>query len=557
LTLLADPRQVDDVVMQTVLRLRARAQAVEAPIWTPPTDAKPAVSLETFVRSAWSLLEPAVPFVAGWHLSLLCEHLEAVSRGEIHDLLINVPPGTTKSLAVGVFWPAWEWTWQPWTRWLTTSYDDGLALRDAVRTRRLMQTEWYRGQTTQPWVFASDQNVKGYYLNNRQGWRIASSINGAITGQHAHRVVVDDPHHVKKAESELERDATLTTWREVFPSRVLPGGARVMVGQRTHEEDASADWLAREGDLVHHLELQMELDTGADGEDRRACVLTGCPHDPRTAEGELLAPERFPAEKVRARKRELGSYAYSAQYQQRPTPRAGAILDPGLFKAIPAGLSMQGLTRVLFLDTAFSEKQTADWTAGVTIDVDGMERMYLRSVFRERHDATVDQDQPEKETRLDVVLADYIVATRPHLVGIEEAAFKKKAIADMIRRIQRLLRGRLTVSIKAIPIDGDKVTRSRIVEGRLKAGDLYADRSATWWTKFAAEMAGFPMRKEDDQVDATSGAVTMAIEHVALLEQSKGMAEMIRTGQRVTWETGSEPVTAQRDKGDFLGLFNR
>ena len=55
---------------------------------------------------------------------LLCEHLEAVSRGDLHDLLINVPPGTTKSLAVGVFWPAWEWTWQPWTRWLTTSYDE-------------------------------------------------------------------------------------------------------------------------------------------------------------------------------------------------------------------------------------------------------------------------------------------------------------------------------------------------------------------------------------------------------------------------------------------------
>jgi predicted phage terminase large subunit-like protein len=203
------------------------------------------------------------------------------------------------------------------------------------------------------------------------------------------------------------------------------------------------------------------------------------------------------------------------------------------------------MTRVLFLDTAFSEKQTADWTVGVTIDVDGMERMYLRSVFRERHDATADQNQPDKVTRLDVALAEHIIAVRPHLVGIEEAAFKKKAIADMIRRIQRLLRGRITVSIKAIPIDGDKVTRSRIVDGRLQAGDLYAERSAVWWTKYAAELAAFPMRKEDDQVDATSGAVTMAVEHVALLEQSKGLAEMIRTGQRITYSDG---VTPARDE---------
>lgn len=515
-------------------------------IWTPPPDASPNVGLETFIERAWTLLEPAQPFVPGWHLRLLCEHLEAVSRGELNNLLINVPPGTTKSLTVGVFWPAWEWTWQPWTRWLTASYDDRLALRDAVRTRRLMQSAWYRAQVQTSWAFASDQNVKGYYLNDRMGWRIAISLAGGATGEHAHRVVVDDPHHVKKAESELEREAALITWREVFPSRVLPGGARVVVGQRTHEQDVSADWLERERDLIHHLELRMEHDPSDPDE---ICVLSAAPHDPRTEQDELLAPERFPREQVRKLKRDLGSYAYAAQYDQRPTPRAGAILDPGLFRAIPADLKLSDPVRVQFWDTAFSEKQTADWTAAVTLDAEtgGQERILLRSVFRERHDATPDPDQPDKPTRLDSALADHVLATRPQLVGIEEAAFKKRAVSDMVRRVQKILRTHgVAVSMKAVPVDGDKVTRARIVEGRLKAGDLYADRSAPWWTTYAAELAAFPKRREDDQVDATSGSVTMAVEHAALISQARDLAGLARTPQPIVrTQPASAPSAAE------------
>jgi predicted phage terminase large subunit-like protein len=518
-------------------------------LWTPPPDARPALSLEAFIEAAWVLLEPATPFVPGWHLSLLCEHLEAVSRGELHDLLINVPPGTTKSLTVGVFWPAWEWTWQPWTRWLTASYDDRLALRDAVRTRRLMQSAWYRGQLQTDWRFASDQNVKGYYLNDRMGWRIAISLAGGATGEHAHRIVADDPHHVKRAESELERDKALVIWREVFPSRVLPGGARVVVGQRTHEQDVSADWLAREREQIHHLELQMELDLGPDGEARGPCALTGRSHDERTAQDALLAPERFPAERIRTLKRDLGSYAWSAQYQQRPVPRAGAILDPGLFRATDEQVLAAAQTvRVQFWDTAFSAKQTADHTVAVTLDAEtgGLERLWLRSVLRERHDATPDPARPEQPTRLDQALADHIVATRPTLVGIEEAAFRKRAVADMVRRIQKLLRARgVSISVKPIPVDGDKVTRARIVEGRLKAGDLYADHAMAGWTAYAAELAAFPMRKEDDQVDATSGAVTMAIEHVALVVQARELAGLASSALAINRPQAPDPDQAQ------------
>jgi hypothetical protein len=193
---------------------------------------KTALSLHEFVVEAWPYLEPSIPFVDGKHVELLCAHLEACSRREIADLLINVPPGLTISNLCAVLWPAWSWTRWPYTRWITASYDQGLSIRDAVRTRRLMQSEWYQEHWGAPFRFASDQYVKSYFTNNAGGWRFATSMRGAATGYHAHVILVDDPHLVSKAESDLEREAVLTAWREVFASRRLPGGCRVAIGQR-------------------------------------------------------------------------------------------------------------------------------------------------------------------------------------------------------------------------------------------------------------------------------------------------------------------------------------
>ena len=90
-------------------------------------------SLRLFIRQAWSIVEPRARFVPGWHLDAVADHLEAVSVGEIRRLQIWVPPGSMKSLATSVFWPAWEWASSPGVRYITGSYDLSLATRFAVR----------------------------------------------------------------------------------------------------------------------------------------------------------------------------------------------------------------------------------------------------------------------------------------------------------------------------------------------------------------------------------------------------------------------------------------
>jgi predicted phage terminase large subunit-like protein len=516
---------------------------IETEPWTPPTDAHPGCSLFEFIKQAWRILEPAEPFVDNWHLHEFVEHAEAVSTSKLAEssLLINTPPGTSKSLFWAVFWPAWEWTWAPWTRWLTMSYDEGLALRDAVRCRRLMQTQWYRQVAmSEPWEFVGDQNVKGNYVNDRTGWRIATSIKGAVTGNHAHRVMVDDPHNVKKAESDAERENTLSIWREAIPSRVLPTGTRVMIGQRTHELDATADWLDREKSDIHHIELKMEHEVPkGGGQPERAsselrlsdvhddspavsvagwCSLTSRPHDPRAKEGDLLVPDRYPRSVLERRKIELGPYAYSAQYQQAPTPRAGMVVDPSWIVQSPEQMDLSHFDLVMVWDLNYSSRDASDWTVGMMAAVErvpDLPKIHIVGIYR---------DHLSSEMH-DKVIADQIVLYKPLMVGIEKRAFEKQgATQDLMRQVMlRLDRARVTTSLEPVDADEDKVARAMIIPGRAKAGLITADKRAAWWSAFSRELSSFPKGANDDQVDCLAHLVRLVVEKLSRVRSQRAL----------------------------------
>jgi predicted phage terminase large subunit-like protein len=479
---------------------------------TEQTTYAPTVTLLDFIQSAWSILEPSTPYQHNWHIEVITAHLEAISRGELQDLLINVPPGFMKSLTVSVFWPAWEWTWKPWTRWLFNSYDSALSLRDAVKTRRLIQSDWYQKQWGSRFKLTSDQNVKGRYENDRTGWRIASSVNGGNTGEHAHRRVVDDPHNVQEAESDADRQNVLEWWKETMSSRGIPTSdlnARVMVMQRVHHQDVAQDWLEREPH-VHHISLPNEYE----GTDASKSRCAWAEHDQRRNDGELLWPAMVAAdEALRLKTTKLGPYAYAGQYQQRPTPRSGLILDPNWFTELPSHVQLRTWKRVLYFDTAESEKQTADYTAGVLLfvepDVDEP-RMHIGGLFHQR----------VGEERLDVELAECIAMWRPDAVGIEDRAFKQQAIKMLVTRVRHALRneyGLTTIPIESVPIDTDKVYRARMVEAPAKAGLISTEKRQPWWPILSGEMTTFPLGAHDDTIDALSGAVAMAYRITALL----------------------------------------
>lgn len=206
-------------------------------------------SLHRFVQQAWHVLEPATPYVDGWHIKVMCEHLEAVTDGRIRDLLINVPPRHMKSLTVSVFWPCWVWTRKPATRWLYCSYAQRLATRDSLKCRRLIMSPWYQRNWEGVFKLTGDQNEKTRFENDRTGQRLATSVDGTNTGEGADIIVCDDPHNVRERESEVQRENVSTWWDEVMSTRLNnPNtGARVIVMQRIHEGDLSGHVIQKGG----------------------------------------------------------------------------------------------------------------------------------------------------------------------------------------------------------------------------------------------------------------------------------------------------------------------
>ncbi len=316
-----------------------------------------------FVRYFWDVLEPGKTLVEGWALYAICMHLEAVTRGEIRRLLINVPPGFMKSMLVNVYWPAWEWSvGLGVTRYVTFSYVAYLTQRDNGRFSDVLGSREYKELWGHEIRLEADAKVK--VENQRMGWKFASSVEGVGTGERGDRILADDLHNVKEGESEKVRAETVRWVREGMANRLndMVNGVIIGIGQRVHEDDASSAMIA-DGDYVH-LMIPMEYDPS------RPCSTVLGWSDPRSKEGELAWEERFPAQVVAKLKRTLGPYAYSAQYQQSPKPRGGNIFKDEWWEPyeLPLGKSFShGFDyRIASLDPAYTAKQEND-PSGFTV----------------------------------------------------------------------------------------------------------------------------------------------------------------------------------------------
>lgn len=284
-------------------------------------------SLSEFVRQGWHVVEPGTDLIWNWHLDFLAAHLEAVSRGEIRRLLLNIPPGHMKSLFVTVFWPAWVWIERPTWRALFTSYDMALSTRDSVRCRDVIESDWYR-QTFRPeWTLKGDQNVKTHFQNTAGGLRQALSMSPTAKGVgfRGNCVVGDDPHNIKEHPSDEELQGVHFIWDKRMSTRLNDPrrDAKVIIQQRVHENDLSGH-VIKKGSYVH-VNLPTEFDPD------RKCV-TKWGEDPRTEPGELLFSELFPPKVIEEAKDDLGEYDFAGQHNQNPAPPGGGIIKQHWFR---------------------------------------------------------------------------------------------------------------------------------------------------------------------------------------------------------------------------------
>ncbi|NOT61557.1 MAG: terminase, partial [Acidobacteria bacterium] len=285
------------------------------------------ISLRDYARQAWHVVEPATPYIHGWHIDAICDHLSAVTDGHILRLLINIPPRHMKSLLISVFWPTWAWTRKPDIRWLYSSYSLSLSKRDSLKCRRVIDSPWYQERWGDVYQLASDQNEKLRFENDHSGYRLATSVAGTNTGEGGDIVVIDDPHNAKQAESEAKREDALEWFDGTMSTRLNnpKTGAMVVVMQRVHERDVSGHILEQGG--WEHLCLPAEY------EPKPFVQMTSLGFkDPRTEPNELLWPDRFGRPELDKLKASLGGYRSAGQLQQRPAPADGGIFKRHWFK---------------------------------------------------------------------------------------------------------------------------------------------------------------------------------------------------------------------------------
>ena len=273
-------------------------------------------SLIDFAEYVWPVVEPAIPFIKGWAIEAISEHLEAVTYGHIRRLLINVPPGFTKSLFTDVFWPAWEWGPQnrPTLRYMCAAYSNHLTERDNMRCRNIVISDRYKKMWGDRFKISNEQFTKIKFANDKTGWKLATSVGGIGTGERADRVIIDDPNNPMEMESEAIRENAKMWFTEVIPDRLNNPreSAIVVIQQRTHEEDISGLAISREMGYTH-LMIPMYHDPGRhcvtvlgfDNEDKEVKW-----EDPREEEGELAWPERFPMDVAKGLQRDKGPYAW-------------------------------------------------------------------------------------------------------------------------------------------------------------------------------------------------------------------------------------------------------
>ena len=452
-------------------------------------------SLAEFVKQMWPVIEPTTELVWNWHIDVICDHVQALVEGRLgrQNLVINVPPGSMKSTILSVALPAWKWTHDPSWRGLFISGNPEVALRDSMKCRDILDSEWYRTTFNPDWSFAKDQNAKSHYKNNKSGFRKAISAGSRITGERGDCIVVDDPNDAAEAFSKPARDQIIQWWDNAAANRLadMTTGFRIIIQQRLHEEDLTGHVMGSDRDFWEFLVIRQEWESPRPEDPDYHPTSLGF-KDPRKEEGELFFPGRFPPDVVDGEKRRLGMVGYSGQHQQRATSASGNIFKRGHVQFFNPNFPPKFRRRFLSFDTAFKEREENDYSVGLEVG-ETATGLYILNRWKER------ASYPD----LRVKLQTWGAAVRPHALLIEDKASGQSLIQDLQRSTK--------LPVVPVKVDNDKVTRANLCAPFWEAGKVFVPQGASWVDDFLEQLYGFPKMSHDDDVDAFTQMVLYTI----------------------------------------------
>lgn len=443
--------------------------------------------LYSFAHRAFGELCPGVQFLHTWHNELIAAKLQACLNGEIQRLIINLPPRSLKSHMATVAFPAFVLGHHPGAQIICASYGQDLANKLSVDCRALMSSYWYRALFPDTRLSPQRQSVQEF-VTTQNGFRLATSVGGVLTGRGADIIIIDDPLKPDEALSEPQRNAVNNWYDNTLYSRLNDKriGCIIIIMQRLHEDDLVGHVLEQEGwELVR-------LPAIAEEEEVHVIESALGTRIVYRHVGEALHPERERLELLYHLRSTIGEYNFAGQYQQQPAPLGGGMVKKEWFRSyVPGEQPAQFHMVVQSWDTANKTTELSDFSVCTTWGRKN-QKFFLLHVLRQRLDYP-DLKRAVREQ------AEYFHASN---ILIEDKASGTQLIQELIREgVTGVTRYEPTM---------DKVMRMHSVTSTIENGLVYLPTEAEWLPAYMHELTTFPNGKYDDQADSTSQALDWA-----------------------------------------------
>jgi predicted phage terminase large subunit-like protein len=434
--------------------------------------------LVSFVRKSFHVLNPSAIFHMNWHICAIAYYLEQVRIGKIRRLIITVPPRSLKSIMCSVAFPAFVLGHDPTKRLIVASYSADLAIKHGNDFRKIINSAEYYGIFPGMRISAM-KDTQTEVVTTLNGFRLAISVDGSLTGRGGDIIIIDDPIAALAALSQKSREHVRDWYFNTLLSRLddKQNGAIVLVMQRLHEDDL-AGVLLRGSDEWTVLSLPAIAE-----QDERIPIGDGQFHFRRA--GAVLHPKREPREVLESLRAQLGPDIYDAHYQQRPATPGGAMIKRVWVRRYDqppkSGQIIQSW------DVANKQGEENDYSVCTTWLI-YEKRYYLIDVLRGRFDFPTLRTKVSQQAKLH----------KASQILIEDAGFGTALIQELKTA---------HFSVIAVKPEYDKKIRMAIQSAKFENGQVFFPKEAPWLRDLEDELFAFPSDRHDDQVDSVSQAL--------------------------------------------------
>ncbi|KDB56011.1 hypothetical protein O997_03610 [Anaplasma phagocytophilum str. MRK] len=444
-----------------------------------------------FIKLVFETVSPGSTYVNNWHIRVMADRLQAAHEGKIKRLIVNVPPRMMKSICVSVAWPAWILGFNPCARIIVASYSQLLSEKLSLDTKCVLQSSWYRAIFPEVEI-SKLQNSRRKFITTKLGYRMATSVGGTVTGEGGDVLIVDDPLNPMQASSSKYRRRVFDWFKESFLTRIndRKKGIVVIVMHRLHTEDLSAQVLATSAHKTwHHLSIPFIAE-------KRATIFS-LNRDYGSSRCRVAMYKRSKNEPIiknlgsryiEGLKNEVGVYAFSSQYQQKPINigNSGIIRKGWLKRYHSDEFDTTESCIIQSWDTASTLHAHSNFSVCITLAIrDGS--FFLLDVYRAKANYT------ELKKRV-LHLSEH---WKPDVILIEERSSGYQLLQEMSKKLP---------VIAFNPKKYCKLSRLLQIIPTIQKGHLFVPHYAPWLYDFESEICAFPNGENDDQVDSLTQA---------------------------------------------------